>query len=187
MCFAREVAALQRVAACREVLRLHGWSDILNPATNVLYLAAITDLCLQTLKIVIDDTTFLPAFNVWLDWMHQMSSAMAFLASKGMYHRDLKSDNVLITYDNRAVISDFGLAVTKNTIAQSTASNASGQTATAGYVRGGGGSIGYLAPEAMIRGAVSEASDAYSFGIMVNYMIHDLQEVSLARYTSMKK
>lgn len=106
-CFVREVASLQRVAVCREVLRIYGWSEITDPSTNTRYLAAITDLCSRSLTSTIEDLDFEPPFSLWLNWFLQISSAMAFVASKGMYHRDLKPDNVLITTDNRAVISDF--------------------------------------------------------------------------------
>ena len=87
-----------------------------------------------------------------------ISDGMQFLHDQEVFHRDLKSHNVLITDDHRAVLTDFGLSKTATTI--------SGMTNTKSSF--GGGTLAWTAPEifASKRGAsqYTVKSDVYSFG-----------------------
>ena len=105
-----------------------------------------------------------------------VAGAMAFLSTKGIIHRDLKSQNVLLTSrawtsewrggDNEptwAKVADFGIA------------KACGQTlmTTVGATQknaGGQGTPAYMAPE-LFRGlpdaGMDETCDAYSYGVML--------------------
>ena len=49
-------------------------------------------------------------YNVQVDLCHDIALALAYLHSNGIIHRDLSSNNVLLTAGSRAKVTDFGLA-----------------------------------------------------------------------------
>lgn len=117
------------------------------------------------------------AENVGIDLMIQVTKAMCHMNGKGVVHRDLKPQNVLIKYVRgeeapelsarghlRAKLADFGLAKT-------TAMSSALPTLTA-YV----GTKIYAAPEIFLKDAISDRrfprrADVWSFGIMLNEIL----------------
>lgn len=95
-----------------------------------------------------------------LDYLHND-------ADPPIVHRDVKSQNILLTSTDSAKLADFGLS--KAAPAEATAFE-SIET----MVRG---SIGYLDPQYFLSGVFSPKSDVYSFGVVVLELISGHQAV----------
>ena len=83
----------------------------------------------------------------------QVLDALAFAHSRGVVHRDIKPQNIMVTADGTAKLMDFGIA----RVAQDRKLTQTGRTL---------GSLYYMSPE-QIRGAddIDGRSDLYSLGI----------------------
>lgn len=86
-----------------------------------------------------------------LQLLIQVLQALAYLHRRGILHRDLKPDNVLVV-NGRVKVLDFGLAVAHEHL-QPEREEISGTAA-------------YLAPELLSGQPASEASDLYAFGVI---------------------
>lgn len=84
--------------------------------------------------------------------------ALAAAHRVGLVHRDIKPENVLLSTDDRVKLADFGLAraVTEVT------------STTTGTVLG---TVAYLAPELVVRGASDARTDVYACGILLYEML----------------
>lgn len=88
----------------------------------------------------------------------QIGEALQAAHAKGIVHRDVKSENVMVTTDGRVKVMDFGLAKLRGSLLL---------TKTSSTV----GTIAYMAPE-MIQGGEADArSDIFSFGIVLYEML----------------
>lgn len=71
----------------------------------------------DSLYDVLDDADFRNSpklLDMTIDWMRDMISGLEYMHGYGVCHMDLKADNIMISKNLRAVISDFsGIAETK--------------------------------------------------------------------------
>jgi hypothetical protein len=81
----------------------------------------------------------------------QLAGSLQALHAQGVVHRDVKSENVMVTDEGRTVLLDFGLALEPDD-----------QQITQQI-----GTPAYMAPEQWIDSTVSEASDWYAFGALL--------------------
>ncbi|KRT86350.1 protein kinase, partial [Oryctes borbonicus] len=85
-------------------------------------------------------------------WSKQIASGMHYLHAHKIIHRDLKSPNVLIGKDELIKISDFGTSRTWNEVSTKMSF---------------GGTVAWMAPEAIKEYPCSEKIDIWSFGVVL--------------------
>ena len=89
----------------------------------------------------------------------QIASGLRAAHEVGVVHRDLKPANILIDEEDKAIITDFGIA----------RSTESGTIATAaGAIVG---TLAYMAPEQAMGKPVDQRADIYAFGLIVSEML----------------
>jgi serine/threonine protein kinase/Flp pilus assembly protein TadD len=88
----------------------------------------------------------------------QTAEGLSRAHQKDIVHRDIKSDNILLTHDGLAKIMDFGLAKLKGV----TKLTKTGSTL---------GTIQYMSPEQAQGMEVDQRSDIFSFGVVLYEMI----------------
>lgn len=111
----------------------------------------------KTLKQVIRDRGGLLTSEA-VDIMKQLTSATAEAHRRGIIHRDIKPQNVIVKADGTVKILDFGIALAKGGIQLTQANNVMG-------------SVHYLAPELAKGEAASAQSDIYALGIVLYEML----------------
>eukprot|EP00930_Biecheleria_cincta_P024073 TRINITY_DN17278_c0_g1_i1.p1 TRINITY_DN17278_c0_g1~~TRINITY_DN17278_c0_g1_i1.p1 ORF type:complete len:1054 (-),score=116.24 TRINITY_DN17278_c0_g1_i1:115-3276(-) len=74
-------------------------------------------------------------------------------SSPKVFHRDIKSPNILLDKNGTAKMADFGLACLSHTAAH--------------RVKRASGTVGYACPLYVRRGVVTEGSEVYSFGMVL--------------------
>ena len=88
-------------------------------------------------------------------YVKQIADALQYVHERKLIHRDIKPHNMLLGPDNRVLLSDFGIAVTS----QSIDARLPGMTDFEGTVL-------YAAPE-QLEGRSSRSSDQYALGVVV--------------------
>ena len=96
-------------------------------------------------------------FHKVTDLVEQIASALDYAHARGVVHRDVKPPNILLTFDGRPKVTDFGVA----RLADSTLTR-HGAT----Y-----GSPAYMSPEQAASQAISGSSDQFSLAILTYRML----------------
>ena len=87
-------------------------------------------------------------------YLASIAQAMRHATSRGVVHRDLKPDNILLTNSGELKVADFGISQ----FASAAEEGAKGRAAV--------GTPKYMSPEQFRGEALDERSDIYSFGII---------------------
>ncbi len=126
---------------------------ILDPEGNVRSLADVDDGSVDEMTIG--------------RWYDDMRDALSYIHGKGVIHRDLKLQNVLIGADGRPVLTDFGISKIFSPDGGETVVD---PVNTIVRMQGGKnpvmGSIGYMAPELEMGVAASPQSDWFALGVI---------------------
>jgi len=93
-----------------------------------------------------------------IEWAIQVGEALKAAHKKGIIHRDIKSDNIMINTENQVKVMDFGLAKLKGSLKLTKASSTVG-------------TLAYMSPE-QIKGEETDARmDIFSFGVVLYEML----------------
>jgi hypothetical protein len=92
------------------------------------------------------------------DRAREIAEALAAAHARGVVHRDVKPENVLLDADGRAVVTDFGIALVGAEAHAAEAGRASGTPA-------------YMSPEQVAGDLVDARSDIYALGVVLYEML----------------
>jgi len=89
-----------------------------------------------------------------LDYAGQIASGLLYAHNHGIVHRDIKTDNIMLTGDGTVKITDFGLAILQG-------------KSPFHPERGTVGTLAYMSPEQIQGGPIDKRTDIYSLGIVL--------------------
>ncbi len=146
---ARTIAQLQHP----HILPMHDYGtdgDILYLVTPYLDGGSLKDLIDESGPMPLDQAESI---------LRQIASALDYAHRRGVIHRDVKPDNVLLDSEGNAMLADFGIVKILE--------GDTGLTATGGVL----GTPAYMAPEQSQGEAITAQADIYSLGVIVYEMI----------------
>ncbi|MGE0433340.1 MAG: serine/threonine protein kinase [Planctomycetota bacterium] len=142
--FTQEADILSQLR-CRSVIRVYEYVSSAKPLPAIVmeYFPS------ENLKVLMYEKTDFVRQH-WHRILYEISGALMYIHKRGIVHRDMKPENVLVSSDGLAKLIDFSLAITK-----------------ARKPRKIQGTPSYIAPEQIMRGKVTPLTDIYSFGVMI--------------------
>jgi serine/threonine protein kinase/Flp pilus assembly protein TadD len=104
-----------------------------------------------------------------LDTALQLADAIAEAHSRGIIHRDIKPQNIMITARGQAKMLDFGLAkVVRESVSTTSEAETCSLLTDPGMIIG---TVPYMSPEQLRGEPVDERSDLFSFGSVLYEMV----------------
>ncbi len=110
----------------------------------------------KTLREVIQSA--IPKPQSAISYAIQIGEALQEAHGKGIVHRDIKADNIMVNTKNQVKVMDFGLAKLKGSLKLTRSSSTVG-------------TLAYMAPEQIQGGEVDARSDIFSFGVVLYEML----------------
>ncbi|MBI5378883.1 MAG: serine/threonine protein kinase, partial [Nitrospirae bacterium] len=110
-----------------------------------------------TLRQILNQQPVLPVSRV-IEISRAVTRALIYAHNHGVIHRDIKSENIMLTRENQAVVMDFDVAK---------ATWRKGDTDHGTLL----GTAAYMAPDQVTRGRADARSDLYSLGVTLFEML----------------
>ena len=117
----------------------------------------------RTLASIIKKQRKLAPLKV-LSILTEVGKALDFAHKEGVVHRDIKPENIMMTFDDKILVTDFGIASVLNQNRSSGAvqlEHEQTQNKTKGFM----GTPLYVSPEQILEGEIDGRTDLYSLGI----------------------
>lgn len=149
--FKQECQFLSRVNHPNVVQYLGTYCD---PDTKVIVL--LMELMDESLTHYLENSSGKVSLHMQIDLSYDIILALSYLHNNNIIHRDLSSNNVLLTASRRAKVSDFGM------------STILGNTGVPNSLTACPGNVIYMPPEALDEPPVyTKSLDIFSFGVLL--------------------